>query len=136
MQKTISAIKVRQNLGQVMNEVALKNDEYIVERAGKPLVAIIPIERYQGIKKERGEFFRMVEKIRTGIRPADDEVIDAEIEEAVKAVSAVTKRPTLAELSDSLELLPELGDDRKRFKNDLKELRRKQPQMPRGRKWE
>lgn len=136
MQKTISAIKVRQNLGQVMNEVALKDDEYIVERAGKPLVAIIPIERYQGIKKERGEFFRMVEKIRTGIRPADDEVIDAEIEEAVKAVSAVTKRPTLAELSDSLELLPELGDDRKRFKKDLKELRRKQPQMPRGRKWE
>ena len=136
MQNTISAIKVRQNLGQVMNEVALKDDEYVVERAGKPLVAIIPIERYKNIKKERGEFFRMVKKIRTGIRPADDEVIDAEIEEAVKAVSAVTKRPTLAELSDSLELLPELGDDRKRFKKDLKELRRKQPQMPRGRKWE
>jgi len=37
----VSATKVRQNLGHVMNEVALKSDEYIVERAGKPLVAVI-----------------------------------------------------------------------------------------------
>lgn len=136
MQKTISAIKVRQNLGQVMNEVALKDDEYVVERAGKPLVAIIPIERYEGIRKDRAEFFRMADEIRKGLTPAGDKVIDAEIEEAVKAVSAVTKKPTLAELSGSLELLPDLGDDRKRFKKDLKELRRKQPQMPGGRKWE
>lgn len=136
MQKTISAIKVRQNLGQVMNEVALRDDEYIVERAGKPLVAIIPIERYKGLRKDRAEFFRMADETRKGLAPAGDKVIDAEIEDAVKAVSAVTKRPTLAELSDSLELLPELGDDRKRFKKDLKELRRKQPQMPSGRKWE
>lgn len=94
MQKTISAIKVRQNLGQVMNEVALKDDEYIIERAGKPLVAIIPVERYQSIKKERGEFFRMVEEIRKGMRPADDKVIDPEIEEAVKAVrKRTTGRP-------------------------------------------
>ncbi len=42
MLKTVSAIKARQNLGQVMNEVSLKDDEYIVERSGKPLVAIIP----------------------------------------------------------------------------------------------
>ena len=41
MIKMVSATKVRQNLGHVMNEVALKSDEYIVERAGKPLVAVI-----------------------------------------------------------------------------------------------
>ena len=36
MLKKISAMKVRQNLGQVMNEVALRGDDYVVERAGKP----------------------------------------------------------------------------------------------------
>lgn len=46
----ISAVKVRQNLGQVMNLVAIRGDDYIVERAGKPLVAIIPIERYQELQ--------------------------------------------------------------------------------------
>ncbi len=85
MLKTISAIKVRQNLGQVMNEVALKNDEYIIERAGKPLVAIISIEQYQGMKKERKEFFQMVDEIQKGTKKASGSLIDAEIEEAVQS---------------------------------------------------
>ena len=84
MKKTISAIKMRQNLGQVMNEVALKADEYIVERAGKPLVAIIPIEQYQGMKKEKEEFFKMVEEIQQEAGKADIRLIDREIEEAVQ----------------------------------------------------
>lgn len=85
MLKTISAIKVRQNLGQVMNEVALKEDEYIVERAGKPIVAIIPIEQYQRIKGDREDFFRMVEEIQHKTGRVAAEVIDSEIEEAVQS---------------------------------------------------
>ena len=53
MLKKISAIKARQNLGQIMNEVSLKEDEYIIERAGKPLVAIIPVGKYLQMQKER-----------------------------------------------------------------------------------
>lgn len=84
MLKRISAIKVRQNLGQVMNEVALKEDEYIVERAGKPLVAIIPIDRYQRLQNEREEFFRMVEEIQNEAGKADTAAAEAEIAEAVR----------------------------------------------------
>jgi prevent-host-death family protein len=51
--KKISAIKARQNLGHIMNEVSLKEDEYIIERSGKPLVAIIPVEKYLQMQKER-----------------------------------------------------------------------------------
>jgi len=85
MLKTISAIKARQNLGQVMNEVALKDDEYIIERAGKPLVAIIPIEQYQRMKGEKEDFFRMADAIRQEAVKSDSKAIDAEIEEAVLA---------------------------------------------------
>ena len=63
MLKTVSAIKVRQNLGQVMNEVSIKADEYIVERAGKPIVAIIPMETYLNIKEKRDAFFRLFSSI-------------------------------------------------------------------------
>ncbi|MEW6713801.1 MAG: type II toxin-antitoxin system Phd/YefM family antitoxin [Nitrospirota bacterium] len=80
MLKTISAIKARQNLGQVMNEVSLKEDEYIIERAGKPLVAIIPIEQYMSIKKDRADFFSMVSELQ---RSSDAENIETDIEEAV-----------------------------------------------------
>ena len=51
MQKKISAMKARQNLGQIMNEVALRGDDYIIERAGKPLVAVIDMEKYQRLQQ-------------------------------------------------------------------------------------
>lgn len=85
MLKKISAIKARHNLGQVMNEVALKEDEYIVERAGKPLVAIIPIDQYKRLLGEREDFFRMVDEIQKEAVRSDRKVIDSEIEEAVQA---------------------------------------------------
>ncbi len=85
MLKKISAIKARHNLGQVMNEVSLKEDEYIVERAGKPLVAIIPIDQYKRLLGEREDFFRMVDEIQKEAVRSDRKVIDSEIEEAVQA---------------------------------------------------
>ena len=85
MLKTVSAIKVRQNLGQVMNEVALKADEYIVERAGKPLVAIIPIEKYLSMKRERDEFFRLYDVMQAEAASVDTAGIEQDIEEALAA---------------------------------------------------
>lgn len=63
----------------------MKEDEYIVERAGKPLVAIIPIEEYQRMKKEKNEFFQMFEDVQKGVRPAGEKTIDLEIEAAIKS---------------------------------------------------
>jgi prevent-host-death family protein len=85
MLKTVSAVKVRQNLGEVMNEVALRDDEYIVERAGKPLVAIIPIEKYLSMKRERDEFFRMYDAMQAEVADEDAANIDRDIEEALAA---------------------------------------------------
>jgi prevent-host-death family protein len=83
MLKTISAIKARQNLGQVMNEVSLKDDEYIVERAGKPLVAIIPIEKYLNMTGKRKEFFRLYDSLQ---RTTDNSSsVDEDITEALAA---------------------------------------------------
>jgi prevent-host-death family protein len=81
MLKTVSAIKVRQNLGQLMNEVSIKADEYIVERAGKPLVAIIPIEKYLRMKEQRDDFFRLYGTLQKCADKADS--VDDDIAEAV-----------------------------------------------------
>ncbi|MFZ4860241.1 MAG: type II toxin-antitoxin system Phd/YefM family antitoxin [Desulfuromonadaceae bacterium] len=80
MLKTVSAIKVRQNLGQLMNEVSIKSDEYIVERAGKPLVAIIPIEKYLNMKANREDFFRLYSSFQKNADTAgavDDDLSEA-----------------------------------------------------------
>ena len=62
MLKKISAMKARQNLGQLMNEVALRRDDYIVERAGKPVVAVIAIEKYQQLQRNLDEFYNEVKR--------------------------------------------------------------------------
>jgi prevent-host-death family protein len=84
MYKTISALKARQNLGQVMNEVALKGDDYIIERAGKPLVAVIPMERYQSLQKDLDEFFKSLDMMRRDIKKENSERIDKLINESVQ----------------------------------------------------
>jgi prevent-host-death family protein len=95
MYKKISALKVRQNLGQVMNEVALRGDEYIIERAGKPLVAMIPIEKYQSLQEDLDKVFESLDKIRTNVKDENPNVMDGLIGEALQSyrkAKAKTKR--------------------------------------------
>ena len=85
MLKKISALKARQNLGQVMNEVALRGDDYIVERSGKPMVAIIPLEKYRQLQSALDEFFEEVKDFRQAAKKAKPKEVDRAIAEAVEA---------------------------------------------------
>jgi prevent-host-death family protein len=84
MSKKISALKVRQNLGQVMNEVALRGDEYIIERAGKPLVAIIPIEKYRAMQAEVDAFYESLGEMGAGAKYENSSTMERLIDEAVR----------------------------------------------------
>jgi len=44
MPKTVSAMEVRQNFGQLLNEVALLGEVLIIERAGKPVARLVPMD--------------------------------------------------------------------------------------------
>lgn len=87
MLKKLNAVKARQNLGQLMNEVAIKEDDYIIERAGKELVAIIPIAKYRRFEEEeqqaRNNFFKMIDQMRQKVKGAGAKVLDEAISEAV-----------------------------------------------------
>jgi prevent-host-death family protein len=87
--KTISALKARQNLGQVMNEVSIRGDDYIIERAGKPLVAIIPIEKYQRLQDVKDGFFKTLDEIQAKTVSVPEAEIDEAIAEAVEAARRV-----------------------------------------------
>ena len=83
--KKISALKARQNLGQVMNEVALRGDDYIVERSGKPLVAIIPLTKYWQLQSALDDFFEEVKDFRQSAQKVNPKEVDRAIAEAVEA---------------------------------------------------
>ena len=56
MTHTVAAIKARQNLGDLLNRVSLKHDEFIIERGGRPMAAIIPIEKFEQLKEAARSF--------------------------------------------------------------------------------
>jgi prevent-host-death family protein len=52
--KKINAMKVRQNFGTMLEEVFYRGDIYIVERAGKPMAAVIPLSDLEVLQKLQG----------------------------------------------------------------------------------
>jgi prevent-host-death family protein len=51
MTEKVSTIDVRQRIGDLLNRVALRHDEFVIERKGKPLAALVPIERLQQMRR-------------------------------------------------------------------------------------
>jgi prevent-host-death family protein len=89
MLKKISAMKARQNLGRIMNEVSLRGDDYIIERAGKPLVAVISIEKFQALQKDKAAAAAAFEQILGKMKDEDPKAVAKTINEAVKAAKSV-----------------------------------------------
>ena len=51
MTEKVSTIDVRQRIGDLLNRVALRHDEFVIERKGKPLAALVPIERLEQMRR-------------------------------------------------------------------------------------
>ena len=49
--KKINALKARQNFGQMLEEVYYKGDQFIIERAGKPMAAVVPLSQLEELQK-------------------------------------------------------------------------------------
>jgi len=44
-------MEVRQKLGDILNRVALRQDEFVIERRGKQLAAVVPVERLRQMRE-------------------------------------------------------------------------------------
>ncbi len=89
MLKKISAMKARQNLGQIMNEVSLRGDDYIIERAGKPLVAVVSMEKFQALQKDKDAAMSSLGQIWEKMKDESPKIVAKTINEAVEAARAV-----------------------------------------------
>ena len=87
--KVVTALKARQNLGTIMNAVSFKNDQYIVERKGMPMVAIIPIKKFRQMDKARLRFFSNMSKISDSFVGKDPKKLDDILGEATQAAKQI-----------------------------------------------
>jgi prevent-host-death family protein len=51
MAEKVSTMDVRARIGDMLNRVALRHDEYIIERKGKPMAALVPVERLEQMRR-------------------------------------------------------------------------------------
>jgi prevent-host-death family protein len=94
MVKKITAVKARKHLGQLLEEVSCRGDQYIIERAGKPMAAIVPVWYLEEWLKRRERFFGMVDEVRQGQENISPEAIEQDIHDALKAIRTGDQRPT------------------------------------------
>lgn len=86
MIKTLTAIKARQNLGEVLEEVYYNGDQFIIERAGKAMAAVVPLWQVQARKKHQERVFGMLDKLWKSAPKIKSAMIEREVAEAVRAV--------------------------------------------------
>ncbi len=86
MLKKVSAQKARQNFGELMDEVRLRGDRYIVNRGEKPLVAVIPVEEYLAWEQARERLYSRIVELRERNRNEDALQLETEIRQAIAAV--------------------------------------------------
>ena len=84
--KKVNALKARQNLGQLLEEVYYRGDHYIIERAGKPMAAVVTVWQFEEWQQHREQFFAMIDAVHARNAEVPTEVIEQEIAEAVHAV--------------------------------------------------
>jgi prevent-host-death family protein len=63
MATKISTMEIREKLGDYLNRVALRHDQFIIERKGKALAAMVPIERLEEL--ERAARVHLLESLRS-----------------------------------------------------------------------
>ena len=82
----IGARDIRQRFAEILGKVGFGGDIAVVERSGKPMAALIPIEMYEQMIAEREARFQIVEKIRAAHANFTPEEIERDVAQAIKKV--------------------------------------------------
>jgi prevent-host-death family protein len=85
MIREATAMKVRQNLGELLNEVQYRRDSIVVTKGGKPVAALVDIDLFQKIRLLDTEFDRLTAELANAYEGIDPETATKEIDKAVKA---------------------------------------------------
>ena len=76
---------VRQNLGELLNEIQYRQDQVLITKGGKPVAAMVDVALFDKIRLMRNEFDRLTLDLARAYQGVSGEVAEREIEEAVTA---------------------------------------------------
>lgn len=89
MQREATAMTVRQNLGELLNEVQYRHDSVVITKAGKPVAAMVDMATYERTRRKNdGEFERLWAEFSKGFEDLTEEQQMAVATATVKEVRA------------------------------------------------
>src|SRR5512132_682025 len=96
MADRVSTIDVRQRIGDLLNRVSLRHDEFVIERKGKPLAALVPVERLEQMRRfARRHALELFEEQKQS-KVSEEQALAVALEAQRSARKRVRKRPRRA----------------------------------------
>ena len=83
MVREAPAMTVRQNLGELLNEVQYRGDSVVITKGGKPVAAIVDIALYERIRRMREDFDRMLDQMAEAGGKRSESEVESLVSEAV-----------------------------------------------------
>jgi len=84
----MGAREARNNFAHLLGSVHYGNEVVIIERSGRPMVAVIPVAMYEQLIAEREARFQVLDRIRGRLPDVPAEEVEQDVAEAVAAVRA------------------------------------------------
>jgi prevent-host-death family protein len=80
-----NAVRFRQNLGDMLNQVQYRHDSIIINKGGKPVAALVDARLFARIQRMQSRFDSLSQKIERGFSGLPEEAGMAEIDAAIQA---------------------------------------------------
>lgn len=84
----VGAREARQRFADLIGRVGYGKEVAIVERSGKPMMALIPIELYEQLVAEREARFQVLDRIRLRLPDLPEEEIERDVNQAMAELKA------------------------------------------------
>jgi prevent-host-death family protein len=89
---TITAMDLRREPGKWLDMVDYRNQSFVIQRAGKPKAAIIPIREYEQVQRVKCEarerFWTMTQELCAALKDVDPKEVERETAKAIAEVRA------------------------------------------------
>ena len=94
MIKETSAVKFRQNLGEMLNQVQYRHDSVLINKDGKPVAALVDARLFDRIRRMQARFDEICDRIEAGFSAVPENEGLAEIDAVVSRERAKPSDPS------------------------------------------
>ena len=86
MEKTIGVTRARDDFRKIIDEVQHQGDKYVINRHGKPAVAVVPVQVYENWKQQRRRLLQLIREVQSAYPDADPKEVMQDVLDAQQAV--------------------------------------------------